>query len=238
MRAVVGVGSNLGSREAYLDAAAALLGDALLARSPVYETAPMGPPQPSYLNGAFLLEVDCAPEALLTWLLRIEAQLGRVRDVRWGPRTVDLDLLFLDHAPIDTERLTVPHPRLADRAFALAPMLDVAPWLASRYGSALERLGGAPALFDPGGRAQEAALAAAVNGWLGASRGHETVRVEALDAARWVREATDFPGACSVAIEPIRPAGVCGTVLLDGSSRRLPGELQRVGRQVVVIAAP
>lgn len=236
MRAVVGVGSNLGSREAYLDAAASLLGKAVLARSSVYETAPVGPPQPSYLNGAFLLNVERGPEALLDWLLAIEARLGRVRDVRWGPRTIDLDLLFMEGVKVTTPRLTVPHPRLAERAFALAPLLDVAPWLAPHYGGALADQGGPPPVFKGADASPEARLATAVSEWLGGGDVCESTVIEAPDPARWVQKATRLPGACGVAIEPIRPAGVRGTVLRDGSRRSLPGVLRGVGLQVVVIA--
>jgi 2-amino-4-hydroxy-6-hydroxymethyldihydropteridine diphosphokinase len=126
---VVGLGSNLGARYATLAAAAACLdavpGCRVIARSRVYESPPFGPvSQPHYLNAAVLLDSQLSPEALLAELLRIEASLGRVRDVRWGPRTIDLDLLS-GPRPISSPGLTLPHPGLPERWFALAPLLDV-----------------------------------------------------------------------------------------------------------------
>jgi 2-amino-4-hydroxy-6-hydroxymethyldihydropteridine diphosphokinase len=98
------------------------------ARSRVLETAPVGgPPQDAYLNAAVLVDYNGSPGALLDELLRIEADLGRTREVRWGPRTVDLDLLWAGDAIVDEPRLVVPHPRLAERAFALVPLLDLVP---------------------------------------------------------------------------------------------------------------
>jgi 2-amino-4-hydroxy-6-hydroxymethyldihydropteridine diphosphokinase len=132
-RAVVGLGSNVGDRRASLDAATARLArlDAttLVARSPVYETDPVGgPPQGAYLNAAALLRTALEPRALLDHLLAIEADLGRVRDgTRDAPRTIDLDLLWIEGVALEEEGLEVPHPRLGDRAFALVPLLDVAP---------------------------------------------------------------------------------------------------------------
>lgn len=100
-------------------------------RSRVYETAPVGgPPQPHFLNAALLAECTLSPSLLLEELLRIEVALGRVRgegEVRFGPRTLDLDVLWVEGVTVDEPGLTVPHPRLAGRAFALMPMLEVAP---------------------------------------------------------------------------------------------------------------
>lgn len=140
---IVGLGANLGDRHANFDAAIAALAARedvhVLACSPRYETAPLllpgAPPQDAYLNGAVRLETTLAPHALLDVCLAIEASLGRVRRERWGPRTIDLDLLFaIDGAgaPIRIEdaRLTLPHPALPEREFARRPLLDVAPELA------------------------------------------------------------------------------------------------------------
>lgn len=126
---VVGLGSNLGARYATLAAAADRLdrapGSVVLARSSVYESAPFGPvAQPYYLNAALLIESALDPEAMLSELLAIEAALGRVRDVRWGPRTIDLDLLW-GPRPVASARLTLPHPGLSERWFALAPLIEV-----------------------------------------------------------------------------------------------------------------
>jgi 2-amino-4-hydroxy-6-hydroxymethyldihydropteridine diphosphokinase len=130
LRAVVGIGANLGDRLATMrDAVRAIEAVArALARSRVYETAAVGgPEQPAFLNAALLVAFDGTPLALLDHLLAIESRLGRVRRERWGPRVIDLDVLWIEGAAIDTERLVVPHPRLRGRAFAVRPLLDVAP---------------------------------------------------------------------------------------------------------------
>ena len=125
---VVGLGSNLGARYAMLAQAASRLDSAagcrVVARSRVYESDPFGPvSQPRFLNAAVLLDSALEPEALLAVTLGIEAALGRMRDVRWGPRTIDLDLLW-GPRPISSAQLTLPHPGLSERWFALAPLLD------------------------------------------------------------------------------------------------------------------
>jgi 2-amino-4-hydroxy-6-hydroxymethyldihydropteridine diphosphokinase len=127
--AVVGLGSNLGDRRATLQRALGEIGR--IARveraSHVYETAPVGPPQGRFLNAALLLAFDGTPHALLDALLSIERALGRVRAEKWGPRTIDLDILWIEGAVIASDRLVVPHPRLRERAFALEPLLEVRP---------------------------------------------------------------------------------------------------------------
>jgi 2-amino-4-hydroxy-6-hydroxymethyldihydropteridine diphosphokinase len=95
--------------------------------SRVYETAPVGPAQPDFLNAAALVTTDLPPERLLDALLAIEASLGRARRERWGPRVIDLDILWIDGVAFETPRLVVPHPHLHERAFALAPMLELVP---------------------------------------------------------------------------------------------------------------
>ncbi|MGH7438284.1 MAG: 2-amino-4-hydroxy-6-hydroxymethyldihydropteridine diphosphokinase [Polyangiaceae bacterium] len=130
MHAVVGLGANLGDRLAALRAA--LEGLARVATvekvSSVYATAPVGgPPQPDYLNAAVLVETELRPRELLHALLAIESTLGRVRRERNGPRVIDLDVLWIEGVVVKSEELEVPHPRLAERAFALVPMLEVAP---------------------------------------------------------------------------------------------------------------
>ena len=130
VRAVVGFGANLGDRLATLRAALREL--AAVARvertSHVYATAPLGPPQSEYLNAAALVEWEGSAEGLLDALLAIEAKLGRVRRERFGPRAVDLDVLWIEGQAEEGERLVVPHPRLKERAFALVPLLEVAPY--------------------------------------------------------------------------------------------------------------
>jgi 2-amino-4-hydroxy-6-hydroxymethyldihydropteridine diphosphokinase len=100
----------------------------VLARSGLWASAPIGgPPQPDFVNAALLIAWMGEPLALLDLLLGIEQELGRVRNVKNGPRTIDLDILWIRDQTIDTERLVVPHPRLHERAFAIAPLLEVAP---------------------------------------------------------------------------------------------------------------
>lgn len=150
---VVGVGSNLGAREAAIRAAHALLdarqGIDVRAVSEIYETEALGPPQPRYLNAALRLDTTLSPTELLRILLRTECRLGRrrVAEERWGPRSVDLDLLWDQRGPHESPGLTVPHFELEKRDFALAPLLDVAPELRNTFGSSLEQLGGAPPVW-------------------------------------------------------------------------------------------
>lgn len=129
LRAVVGFGANLGDRAATMRSAADALARVarVEGRSHLYETAPVGPPQPAFLNAAMLVQFDGTPRQLLDALLAIEAGLGRVRGERWGPRTIDLDVLWIERCFVQSDDLTVPHPRLIDRAFALAPMLELVP---------------------------------------------------------------------------------------------------------------
>ena len=145
---VIGVGSNLGIPSENLARGLSLLASqpelSISALSYVYETEPLGPPQPRYLNAAVRLQSQLDAHTLLDCALSIERTLGRVRDVRWGPRTLDLDLLWAEQ-PVSSERLRVPHPHLHERTFALAPLLDVAPELRTEYGPLLAALGGLPA---------------------------------------------------------------------------------------------
>ncbi len=129
-RAYIGVGANLGDREATIRAALAALPD-VVGVSQLRETDPVGVvDQPPFLNGAAVLETDCSPRKLLDALLAVERKLGRERRERWGPRTIDLDLLLYGDETIDEPGLTVPHPRLHERRFALEPLLDLDPELA------------------------------------------------------------------------------------------------------------
>lgn len=124
------LGSNLGDRQANLQAALEALPHqvAVLARSPVYLTPPWGiRTQPAFLNQAARAATDLAPEALLHHLKNIERELGRVPGVRYGPRLIDLDILFYDDLVLDQPGLTIPHPRLHERAFVLVPLADLAP---------------------------------------------------------------------------------------------------------------
>lgn len=127
--AVIGLGSNLGDREGTLSWAVHGLGlyGRLVSVSFVYETPPLGPPQPDYLNAAARLLFEGEPEELLESLLGLERSAGRERRVRWGARTLDLDILWIRGLVLETPKLTIPHPGLSVRPFALVPLLDVAP---------------------------------------------------------------------------------------------------------------
>lgn len=130
-RTFLSVGSNLGDRARFLRQAIESLPD-VVAVSPVYETVPVGgPDQDSFLNVVVELNTDMTPLNLLGLCHRIEANAERVREERWGPRTLDLDIIWMDGMQMDTERLTIPHPRWKDRRFVLAPMRDLAPELVS-----------------------------------------------------------------------------------------------------------
>lgn len=129
MKAVVSLGSNLGDRAAHLAAAREMLAAAfpVVAVSPIYETAPVGVvDQAPFLNQIVLIEATDA-EGLLSAGLRAEDARGRVRSRRWGPRTLDVDVVSVDGMRSESERLTVPHPRAHERAFVLQPWLDIDP---------------------------------------------------------------------------------------------------------------
>jgi 2-amino-4-hydroxy-6-hydroxymethyldihydropteridine diphosphokinase len=137
--AVVGLGGNLDDPARTFLSAASMLdatpGVRATARSRLYESAPVGPPQPNYLNAALRVELELDARALLERCLEIERAHGRdrSRETRWGPRTLDLDILYIDGESIDEDDLSVPHARLEERAFALVPLLDVAPELENRF---------------------------------------------------------------------------------------------------------
>ena len=131
-RAYLGIGSNLGDRLGYLqlavDELTAGAGIEVVAVSRVYETSPVGgPPQDAYLNAVVAIDTDLDPFDLLRVCRQIEARAERVRAERWGPRTLDVDVLLVGDCRIDDPVLTVPHPRMWERGFVLAPLRDVAP---------------------------------------------------------------------------------------------------------------
>jgi len=131
-RAVLALGSNQGDRMATLQGAVEALagtpGLTVVAVSPVYETDPVGGlEQPDYLNAVVLVEGDLAPRALLERSLTVEAAFARTRDVRWGPRTLDVDVVAVGDLRVAEPDLLLPHPRAVERAFVLVPWLDVDP---------------------------------------------------------------------------------------------------------------
>jgi 2-amino-4-hydroxy-6-hydroxymethyldihydropteridine diphosphokinase len=133
MRAYVAVGSNLGDRWGRLAQAARALrtapGVAVVRASRVWDAAPVGPPQPRYLNAVLEIETPRTPRSLLALLREVEHAAGRTRDVHWGARTLDLDLLLVGDLVVQERGLNVPHPELAGRRFVLAPLCELHPEL-------------------------------------------------------------------------------------------------------------
>lgn len=135
-RAYIGIGSNLGPRHATIHAGVRALGNVpgirVVRLSSIIETDPVGPPgQGPYLNAAAELETTLDPHALLDAMLKVERAHGRDRSAgeRWGPRTLDLDLLIYDDLVLDEPGLTLPHPRMRERPFVLRPLAEIAPGL-------------------------------------------------------------------------------------------------------------
>jgi 2-amino-4-hydroxy-6-hydroxymethyldihydropteridine diphosphokinase len=144
----IALGSNLGDSLAILEAALITLDEhadiTLVSRSKWYKTRPIGPPQPDYLNGCALLQTMLEPLPLLEQLLEIERRFGRVRGERWGPRSLDLDVLLYADRLVETDRLQIPHPRMRERAFVLVPLAEIAPdWVEPVSGLTIEALCGA-----------------------------------------------------------------------------------------------
>jgi len=144
---LLGIGSNLGDRQANIDKAVSLLKEIpdvqLLSLSALIETKPEGGPrQGDFLNGALKIETDLLPLELLSKLKGIERRLGRVKQEPSGPRPVDLDILFYDDVVIvDGKSLTIPHPRLHEREFVLKPLLEIAPdFIHPRLGKSVKEL--------------------------------------------------------------------------------------------------
>jgi 2-amino-4-hydroxy-6-hydroxymethyldihydropteridine diphosphokinase len=156
VRAALGLGSNVGERRAALEGAVSLLrvheSIEVLAVSSLIETDAVGPPgQGPYLNGAVVVRTRLAPLALLDACQAIELRLGRDRrrETRWGPRTIDIDILLYGQRIVDVPRLRVPHPRLAERPFVLIPLAEIAdswvhPETGARVQSLLRALSAAP----------------------------------------------------------------------------------------------
>jgi 2-amino-4-hydroxy-6-hydroxymethyldihydropteridine diphosphokinase len=146
-RAYIGLGANLGDREGTIRRAVDRLGGEqgieILGISRLRETDPVGfAEQPRFLNGALAVDTDLSPRDLLARLLAVERELGRVREagLRYGPRTIDLDLLLYGDRVVNEPGLTVPHPRLAERRFALEPLHELDPGLRLPDGRAVQDL--------------------------------------------------------------------------------------------------
>jgi 2-amino-4-hydroxy-6-hydroxymethyldihydropteridine diphosphokinase len=144
-RCAVALGSNIGDSHTILEAAIERLvytpGILLQAKSRWYKTKAVGPPQPDYLNGCAVLQVELPPQLLLDTLLAIEQEFGRVRQQHWGPRSLDLDLLLYDDLILDTPTLQIPHPRMRERAFVLVPLAEIAAnWIEPVSGRVIKEL--------------------------------------------------------------------------------------------------
>ena len=134
--AYISIGSNIGDRLHHLTEAVRALhvheGLLVTSVSSIYETAPVGyTDQADFLNMVVCVETGLEAQEILVICQEIEHELGRVRDIRWGPRTADLDILLYNNDTIETETLIVPHPRMHERAFVLIPLLEIAPLMAS-----------------------------------------------------------------------------------------------------------
>ena len=150
----IALGSNMDSPQSQLDSALEALAQhpriEVTGVSSRYQTPPVGPQQPDFINAAAQLSTDLSPLALLDALQAIEQQQNRVRSIHWGPRTLDLDILLynnlvgdplvIDPLVIESERLTIPHPRMGERAFVLVPLMDLNPQLALPSGETVAQL--------------------------------------------------------------------------------------------------
>lgn len=112
----------------------------LLNRSSLYKTPPIGPAQPDFINAVIKISTSLSAHDLLTKMQAIEASHHRVREIHWGPRTLDIDLILFDTESIQTARLTVPHPFMQERAFVLVPLLEIAPQLETPQHGALQNI--------------------------------------------------------------------------------------------------
>lgn len=190
-RYAIGLGSNLGDRLANLRQGLSgldLLGE-VVAVSSLYETAPVGgPSQPPYLNAVVVLEAGLEAHELLGELHSVEAGAGRERNERWGARTLDLDIVAMTPGSIDSENLTVPHPRAAEREFVLRPLVDVWP----------------DASVGPGLGAQQALKRVTDQG------------VDEL-SARWEQDTKVRPGQLFVAIQFVWFLGIALAIAYDGT---------------------
>ncbi|MBS3787824.1 2-amino-4-hydroxy-6-hydroxymethyldihydropteridine diphosphokinase [Candidatus Bipolaricaulota bacterium] len=131
VKAFIGLGSNLGNRERNIDNSLRLLdereGLELTARASNYETEPVGPTQPWFINTAVKVETSSPPEDILAACKEIEKRIGRADSLKWGPRLVDLDLLLVNGYVLEDQELTLPHPQMEERRFVLLPLLELEP---------------------------------------------------------------------------------------------------------------
>ncbi len=132
VKVFIGLGSNLGDRKKNIDNSIRLLHDPggnnnieILDRASYYETEPVGPIQPWFINTAIKIETSLSPEEILSKCKEVERRIGRVDSFRWGPRLVDLDLLLFGDRVVNTEQLVLPHPQLEERKFVLLPLIEL-----------------------------------------------------------------------------------------------------------------
>ncbi len=216
---LIGLGSNIGNRRQTLDRAVELLKrcDAVrvVAQSRWCETAPAGGPpgQPRFLNGALLSETSLPPESLANVLFEVEGELGRLRRHRWGPRTLDLDLLLYDRLVLRTPTLVLPHPRMAWRRFVLEPAAEIAAsmihpttgWTIARLLRHLNSAAGYVAVTGPSGVGQTVLASRLVEVLNGRRAGAARLIADPVDPACEGALLADSSGnACALAIEFLR----------------------------------
>jgi len=230
-RCLIGLGSNRGDRRDYMQKAVAALAAQpeirIVAESRLVETRPIGGPpgQSGFLNAAALLDTTLSPHALLAVLARVERDLKRTRSTRWGPRTIDLDLLLFDEQVIDTPDLAVPHPRMAWRRFVLEPASEVVPdmvhptigWTVRHL---LEHLESAPPYV-------------AVTGGIGAGKSRLAQLVAGEILARLISEEADAAQLDAFYADPASQAWQTEIEFLSSRRRLLAGELFRDDRTAV-----
>jgi 3-oxoacyl-[acyl-carrier protein] reductase len=229
--AYIALGSNLGDRRRLLDEALRLLAEhprvRVTAASSYHETEPVGGPpgQGPYLNAAAELQTDFAPRELLRLLLDVEGRLGRVRAERFGPRTIDLDLLLYGDTASDDEDLTLPHPRMHERLFVLRPLAEIAPRVRHpRLGLTVRELLGRQ---RPPGR-ELTGLRAVVTGSTGGI-GRAVAQALAASGAEVIVHGRRSRESAEAVVALVRAAGVRGAVVLadlrdEGECRRLVDE--------------
>ena len=222
---LIGLGSNLGDRRQTLAEALARLSRhesiALRSVSSLHESAPAGGPpgQTAYLNGAALVETSLAPEALLAAMQAVETEFGRQRQERWGPRTLDLDLLLYDRLVLNTPDLTLPHPRMAWRRFVLAPAAEIAPEMTHpgigwTVGRLLEHLNTTPWYV-------------AIAGGIGSGKTWLAGRIAHLSGARAVLESLDLPRLDAFYHNPARHGWQIEIEFLEQRTRDLAADHPR-----------
>ena len=145
INSAIALGSNLGDSQTTLNQSVEMIKEhpkiELIACSNWHQTKPVGPPQPDYLNGCITISTSLSPEDLLTFLLDVEQKFGRERKLRWGARTLDLDLILHGDLVLETPNLQIPHPRMHQRGFVLVPLAEIAPeWVHPVQNMTIEQL--------------------------------------------------------------------------------------------------